>query len=322
MTTPGWRSIALAVAAVACSGATCEKAGPAPSEARASAPAADAGEKDARAEAVPVDPSAALASVPGLDLSQLTSGARRELLAVLSDEFCYCGCPHTLGACLLRHGSCRHARRMALLAAGEARGGAASMEIINLLSRYYLSFRERSRLQADPRLCRGSADARVTLIEFSDFECPYCAAAAPMLKAFAAENPAIRVCYAPYPLQNHPNAVPSAQAALFARDHGKFWEMHDALFANQSALSREKIVELGARAGLDRARLQRAIDSGQYADELTASREAAQAAGLEATPTVYVNGRKLHLSLSTDALRHTVEDELEWVANGGKWTED
>jgi predicted DsbA family dithiol-disulfide isomerase len=278
--------------------------------------------EEPRASAPPSDPSAALASIPGLDVSQLSSGARRELLAVLSDEFCYCGCPHGLGVCLVRHTRCRHARRMALLAAGEAQTGAASIEIINLLSRYYLSFRERSRLEADPRLCRGSADARVTLIEFSDFECPYCAAAAPVLKSFAAENAAVRVCYAPYPLQNHPNAVPAAHAALFARDQGKFWEMHDALFANQSSLSREKIVELGARVGLDRARLQRAMDSGQYADELRANREAAQAAGLEATPTVYVNGRKLHLSLSTDALRHTVEDELEWVANGGKWTED
>ncbi|HZA14288.1 MAG TPA: thioredoxin domain-containing protein, partial [Myxococcaceae bacterium] len=174
----------------------------------------------------------------------------------------------------------------------------------------------------DPRLCLGKADARVTVIEFSDFECPYCAAAAPLLKGFVDAQPEVRVCYAPYPLQNHPNAMPAAQAALFARDQGKFWEMHDALFANQSSLSREKIVELGARLGLDRARLQKAIEGGQYADELRASRELAQSAGLDATPTVYVNGRKLHLSLSTDALRHTVDDELEWVANGGNWTED
>lgn len=310
------------MAAVACSGATCDRAGPAPSEKKGSGATPDAGAEERRAEVASSDPSAALAGIPGLDPSQLPSGARRELLAVLSDEFCYCGCPHTLGGCLLRHSSCRHARRMALLAAAEAKGGAASTEIINLLSRYYLSFRERFRFESDPRLCRGSADARVTLIEFSDFECPYCAAAAPMLKALASDNPAVRICYAPYPLQNHPHAMPAAHAALFARDHGKFWEMHDALFANQSALSREKIVELGARAGLDRGRLQRAIDSEQYAGELRTSREAAQAAGLEATPTVYVNGRKLHLSLSTDALRHTVEDELEWVANGGKWTED
>ncbi|HZA50216.1 MAG TPA: thioredoxin domain-containing protein, partial [Myxococcaceae bacterium] len=308
-------------AAIACSGATCEKKRSAPPDTTANAPLPDAGAEGVRGAASSSDPSAAFAHVPGLDAAQLSSSARRELTAVFTDEFCYCGCPHTLGACLAVHPNCRHARRMALLAAAEAKGGAASTEIINLLSRYYLSFRERARLHADPRLCLGKADARVTVIEFSDFECPYCAAAAPMLKAFAAESSA-RVCYAPYPLQNHPNAEPAARAALFARDHGKFWEMHDALFANQSSLSREKIVELGVRVGLDRARLQRAIESGQYADELRASREAAQSAGLDATPTVYVNGRKLHLSLSIDALRHTVEDELEWVANGGKWTED
>jgi hypothetical protein len=310
------------MAAVGWSGATCDRSGPAPTDRKAGAAPTDAAAAAARTPAPSHGPSPALSNIPGLDLSQLSPGARRELAAVLSDEFCYCGCPHTLGACLVQHASCRHARRMALLAAAEARDGMPSSEIINLLSRYYLSFRERAQLKADPRQCRGNPDAKVTLIEFSDFECPYCAAAAPLLKGFVDKNADVRVCYAAYPLQNHPNALLAAQAALFARDHGKFWQMHDALFAHQTSLSREKIVDLGAGLGLDRARLQRALEPGQYADELRASRDAAQAASLDATPTVYVNGRKLHLSLSTDTLRHTVDDELEWVANARNWTED
>jgi protein-disulfide isomerase len=263
-----------------------------------------------------------LSGLPGLDFSELPSGAQRELASVFTDEFCYCGCPHTLGACLKQHTTCRHAKRMALLAAGEAANGLSSTEIINLLSRYYLSFRERSQLKADPRLCRGKPDAKVTLIEFSDFECPYCAAAAPVLEEFADKYPDVRLCYSAYPLQGHPNAMPAAQAALFARDQGKFWQMHDALFAHQSSLSREKIVEIGAKVGLDRAKLQKALESGQYLEEIQASREAGRSAGIEATPTVYVNGRKLLLSLATQSLRHTVDDEIEWVANGGKWAED
>ncbi|HYX92772.1 MAG TPA: thioredoxin domain-containing protein [Myxococcaceae bacterium] len=320
------------MSAVVLTGATCERNTPgataqkpaASSNAAAPAPSSsaegerrDGGSGDGAGEA-----SLVLSGIPGLDFSQLPPAAQRELAAVFTDEFCYCGCPHALGACLKQHTACRHAKRMAILAAGEAANGTSSTEIINLLSRYYLSFRERVSLKADPRLCRGKPDAKVTMIEFSDFECPYCAAAAPILEAFVDKQPDVRFCYSAYPLQSHPNAMPAAQAALFARDQGKFWQMHDALFAQQTSLSREKIVEIGARVGLDRAKLQKALESGQYLEEIQASREAGRAAGLEATPTVYVNGRKLLLSLVPEVLRHTVDDEIEWVANGGKWAED
>jgi len=264
-----------------------------------------------------------LSGVPGMDFSPLPGPAQRELATVFTDDFCYCGCPHSLGACLKQHGGCRHAKRMALLAAGEASGGTPAVEIIVTLSKYYQSFGEkRAPLKVDDRLCQGPKDAAVTLVEFSDFECPFCSMARPMLEEFVKGKKNVRFCYAPFPLSGHANATPAGQAALFARDKGKFWPMHNLLFDNQMTLSPVEIKRLAASLGLDAAELGKAMDSGKYLDELNASKESGKAAGVDKTPSVFVNGRLLHLGLSPSTLEHTVDDELEWLANKGAWAAD
>jgi protein-disulfide isomerase len=260
----------------------------------------------------------------GIDVSRLSPAARKELQTVLDDEFCYCGCPHTAGACLKEHTPCRHAKRMTLLAASLAQDGVAGVEIINALSRYYQSFRSaRAELKIDPRQCLGSEKAQVTIVEFADFECPFCAAAKPMLESFAKEHSAqVRFCYATYPLAAHPNAIPAGQAALFARDHGKFWQMHDLLFEHQDDLGPASLRRLAESLGLDGAAFQKALDSGRYVDELNAMREQGKAAGVTGTPSLRINGRDFKLGLSPALLAHTVDDELEWIAGHNAWVKD
>ncbi len=265
----------------------------------------------------------ALSDVPGMDFSELPAAAKRELATVFADEFCYCGCPHSLGACLKQHTGCRHAKRMALLAASETAAGVAATDVIIELSKYYQSFSERrASFKVDDRQCFGAKDAPVTLVEYSDFECPFCAVARPMLQDLVKARKTARVCFAPFPLSGHPNAMPAAQAALFARDKGKFWEMHDLLFENQMTLSPTEIRRLASTLGLDPRELGKATDAGKYVDELNASKDAGKAAGVDHTPSVYVNGRLLNLGLSPVMLEHTVDDELEWQANKGAWAAD
>lgn len=265
---------------------------------------------------------AALSGVPGMDFSSLPPSAQKELANVFSDSFCYCGCPHTLGACLKTHTSCRHAKRMALLAASEAAAGAAGYEITTMLEKYYQSFREpRSSTKVDERLCKGPKDAKVTVVEFADFECPYCRAASPMLDKLVAGGKA-RLCYAPFPLAQHPNAIPAGQAALFARDKGKFWEMHDQLFEHQTELNPAFIKQLAQQVGLNPNELQKVFDDKKYVDELNAWRDAGKAANVDATPSIYFNGRKFNLPVSPETLSHTLDDELEWIANKNAWAAD
>jgi protein-disulfide isomerase len=264
-----------------------------------------------------------LADVPGMDFSMLSPPAKRELATVFSDEFCYCGCPHTLGACLKTHTNCKHARRMALLAATEASSGTPAVEIINALGKYYQSFQEpRATFKVDPRMCMGKADAKVTLVEFSDFECPFCAAARPLLEELVKARSDARLCYLPFPLSGHANAIPAGQAALFARDNGKFWPMHDLLFENQTTLNPASIKQLAASLGLSAAELGKAMDSGKYLAELNASKEQGKAAKVDATPAIYVNGRKYNLSLTSEMLNHTIDDELERLSANGSWAAD
>jgi protein-disulfide isomerase len=213
---------------------------------------------------------------------------------------------------------------MALLAAREAAGGAPSVEISVTLAKYYLSFRERRQtFKIDPRMCMGPPDAKVTLMEFSDFECPYCSAARPVLEKFVKESePKVRLCFAPFPLPAHPHAMQAAQAALYARDHGKFWPMHDALFEKQSQLSDETIRGLAEKLGMSRADLGKALESGKLRVEVEASTQLGVSAGVDGTPAIFVNGRRLSLLISPEVLSITLQDELEWMNNHNAWVAD
>jgi protein-disulfide isomerase len=263
----------------------------------------------------------ALEGLPGLDFSRLSGPAQKELAAVLTDEFDYCGRPLTLHASLKKGDSCKHLRRLVGLAATYANEGQGGQDIINALAKYNATFAaKRSRFKVDERMCKGSKEAKVTLVEFADFECPHCASARQMLQDFLKARPSARVCYLPFPLSGHANSLPAAQAALFARDANKFWLMHDGLFDNQLTLSDGTIKELAKKFGLDGAGLSKAMTSGKYQEELEALKALGKNAGVESTPTVYVNGRKLTLNISVDALNVAFDDEIDWLQSSGAWT--
>jgi protein-disulfide isomerase len=266
------------------------------------------------------DPARVLADVPGFDFGRLPAPAKRELATLLTDEFDYCGRPLTLLASLKKGDACKHTRRLVGLAAMQAAEGAAANEIIVALSKYNQGFNKaRASFKLDERQCLGPKDAKVTLVEFSDFECPYCAAARPILEEFVQKKQNVRLCMLPFPLQQHPNAAYAGQAVLFARDAGKFWPVHDALFDNQLSLSEDFIKKLLAKQGLDVKAFEKAVESKKYLPELEASKDAGKKAGVESTPSLYVNGRKYGLGLNFDTLSLAVDDELDWLAGNAAW---
>ncbi len=320
-----WKLLLLAAAL---SGPACTKNPDATASQKApAAPAAQAAPAQPAAPAAPAQPMGnPLVGIPGMDFSSLPASAQRELATVFTDEFCYCGCPHSLGACLKTH-TCKHAKRMASLAARQVAAGGSGPEVILGLSKYYGAFREkRAQFKVDPRMCMGDAKAPVTMVEFSDFECPYCAKARPMLEEFAKKHAAqLRFCSAPFPLPMHANAIPAGQAALWARDQGKFWEMHDALFEHQENLAPAALVNIANGLGLPGAKLAEALKAGTYAKELEEYRTQGMAANVRGTPSLFLNGRPFALDffgLDDAALAHSVEDELEWAGNNNAWAAD
>jgi protein-disulfide isomerase len=258
--------------------------------------------------------------LPGFDFSKLPATAQKELLQVLTDEFDYCGRALTLLDSLKKGDACKHTRRLVSWAAKECADGAPATEVIVLLSRYNQAFSQaRTPFKTDDRMCKGPADAKVTVVEFADFECPGCAAARPLIEEVMKKRPEVRVCYLPYPIASHAHARSAGQAALFARDQGKFWAMHDALFDNQLVMSEAKIKELGKALGLDVAALSKVLAHDKYVAELNASKDAGKAAGVDSTPTAFINGRKFPLGWSTESLLVAIDDEVEWVNSNKNW---
>jgi predicted DsbA family dithiol-disulfide isomerase len=158
---------------------------------------------------------------------------------------------------------------------------------------------------------RGPADAPVTIVEFSDFECPFCGALFPTLKALEQTHAkTVRLVYRHFPLTNiHPYAQKAAEASLCAHDQGRFWEMHDSLFGFQQDLTVKSLKLRARELNLDTAAFDACLDSGEQAARVKADMADAAKAGVTGTPTLFVNGRIL-LGNQPAELRALIEDEL------------
>ena len=138
---------------------------------------------------------------------------------------------------------------------------------------------------------KGPRHAPVTIHVYSDFECPFCSQVGPKLDALREEyGDKLRIEFGQYPLPMHPSARLAAAASLAAHDQGKFWEMHDALFANQGNVTRETVAAFAAQLGLDVERLGAAIDKGVFTERIDAEIALAKSMGVKGTPAFVING--------------------------------
>ena len=137
---------------------------------------------------------------------------------------------------------------------------------------------------------KGPEDAKVTVVEFSDFQCPYCSRAAGPTKELVEENESVKVYFLHFPLSFHKQAMPAAIAAECAHAQGKFWEMHDKLFENQSSLDDAKYAEWAAEIGLDKAKFEKCMADPSTKARVKADMAMGQEAGVGGTPSFYING--------------------------------
>lgn len=144
----------------------------------------------------------------------------------------------------------------------------------------------------DPSI--GPADAPVTIVEFSDFQCPYCQRSTDTLKELRRlYGDKIRVVYRDYPGPNHPLAAPAAEAAQCAGDQGKFWEYHDALFNHQATGAGWDYEALARDLGLQTGEFSACLNTGRYREEVRKDLQDGLALGITSTPTFFINGRPL-----------------------------
>jgi protein-disulfide isomerase len=141
---------------------------------------------------------------------------------------------------------------------------------------------------------QGNIHAPITLLEYGDYECPYCGEAYPIVKEIQ-ERLGEKLCFAfrNFPLANaHPHAVHAAEAAEAAAAQDRFWEMHDLLFENQIALDDEDLAQYAANLGLDAKRLIQEVSSGQHEARVKEDFKSGMRAGVNGTPTFFINGER------------------------------
>jgi protein-disulfide isomerase len=163
---------------------------------------------------------------------------------------------------------------------------------------------------------KGPASAPVTIVEFSDFQCPFCSRLTPTIAEVEKKyGDKVRVVFRQYPLPFHQNAQKAAEASLCALDQGKFWEMHDAMFANQSALGVDQLKAKAAELGMNAEKFNKCVDSGEKAAAIQVDQKAGAAAGVNGTPAMFVNGRFINGAVPIDQITTVVDDELRRAGN-------
>jgi len=158
---------------------------------------------------------------------------------------------------------------------------------------------------------RGDPAAPITIVEFADYQCPYCAAEEPILLGLLRDyRSRVRLVFRDYPVA-HPHSIELAQAARCAGEQGGFWAMHDFLFKRTESVDISHLAEYGSDLGLDGEALDACVKSGRYRQSVEADAAAAQKAGARGTPTFFVNGKRLDGWQTYNQLAGAVDAALE-----------
>jgi len=260
-------------------------------------------------------------TLPNVDWKTATPPQKQKVLKVLREFGCTCGCSMKVAQCRVEDPPCAQSKSLAAIAIGLAIGGKGEAEIRKALelSDFAKRAAQRDRLMLDPvpiaidkAPFKGPANAKITLVEFSDFQCPYCAQAVgylnETLKAFPND---VRLVFKQYPLEMHANARISSAAALAAHAQGKFWPMHDKMYANYKQLTRPNILAWAKEIGLDMVRFTADLDSPWIKQLVDKDYAAGEKIGVEATPTIFINGKKYQGSLEPESFKKVIAQELK-----------
>jgi protein-disulfide isomerase len=257
-------------------------------------------------------------AAPRANLSDLTDQQRTVFLQVAADVSNYAGCQDTLLKCLAANVKDPHAVRMSELVARLCRLDVSAQVVSDAVEKYYDAFdpKRRAHLKDDcPTLGKGP----VTIVEFSDYECPHCAKALPVLDELVSNSAKgkARLCARYYPFASHPRARVASLCAEYARQHGKFWEMNSALFTHQEMLDDESLKRYARDLGLNGDEMLSQAYGGKFDDAVERSVRQGNIAGVDSTPAVFIDGRQHTLPVQPWFLEFSVNDELQWQKEHG-----
>lgn len=240
-------------------------------------------------------------------------------MKVLREHDCSCGCSMKLAECRIADPGCGYSTGLAAVIIESIKAGKTESEAWETASASKWARTQPARLLEDPvsipvagAPSRGPQKAPVTLVEFSDFQCPYCAAAVPEIKALLNAYPGqVKLIFKQYPLNYHSQADLAAAAAIAAQKQDKFWEMHDAMYNHYQDLSRKSILSMAKKIGLNMNQFETDIDSTSVRETVVRDVQDGDHAGVSGTPTLFIDGQRYNGPIVLASLKPVMEDELQ-----------
>lgn len=257
--------------------------------------------------------------LPGVKVSGLTAAQKAQVLAIAQKETCSCGCTMKIAPCLAQDRSCLTSRTLATAVAREIKAGKSptvAAAILNNAAHIAELQEELANQPVELKIAgapsRGPASARLTIVEFSDFQCPFCRSGADALTEIAKAFPGdVRLVFKQFPLENHSQAAIAGEASLAAHAQGKFWEMHDRIFANPRSLTEQNFIAWAKEFGMDVAKFTSDLTTHKYQNAVQTEMREGLDAGVMGTPTVFLNGRQFRRNVTFEELKPAVEAALK-----------
>jgi protein-disulfide isomerase len=237
-----------------------------------------------------------------IDAASLDATQRAAFDRILADEVCPCDCPRTFGQCLQPGTKCRSAVILGEYIVNSLADGASADDVAEALAKDlaggFLTAPKKPALEG--YASKGSKKPKTTIVEYADFECGHCKAASAVVEELVKKHPEVQVVFKHMPLSFHAMAKKAAIAAEAAGRQGKFWPMHDAIFATQEFLTDELLLGHAKAIGLDVDRFKKDLADPALAKRVDDARAEGVAYGFNATPSFLVDGRPYHLYRSVD----------------------
>jgi protein-disulfide isomerase len=271
------------------------------------------GSADGSAEgggAGPATPSSEITEAKGVDLSRLSEPQKTSFFQLINTEPSACAKPHSLAVSLRDDASCRDSLSVSQFIADALAQGSSASDIKANMEPLVDSLRPRE-INIKGRPLYGNERAPVTVVVFADFECPHCRQEAPVLRqAIDQFRGKAKLVYKHFPLSGHVRAKAASIATVAAMEQGKFWEMHDIVFENQTALEDADIRKYAQKIGLDMAKFDASYKAKKGQDLVEEDRVEGEKLDIQGTPAVFVNGRYMNSLLFGGTITGWIEDAL------------
>jgi protein-disulfide isomerase len=256
-------------------------------------------------EPSPTPSTTADVTLPGIDTSALTPRERREWSGYVNEFLAPCSdVPVPVAQCVLERRACPRCAPAAKFLFKGVRDGMSRDQIEQAYKNRFNADRIKN-VPIDGSPSRGSDSATITLVEFADFECPYCAVMAPRLDKLASERPdQVRMVFKFMPLPAHPHGEIAARAGIAAINQKKFWEMNKKMFENQKHLEQADLEGYAKDLGLDLSKFRADMTSAATTEHIARDRKLADSLGVKGTPAIYINGREFDPQ----------QDLAEWIS--------